>query len=180
MPRRGEPAFGWNEDGSFSFTVNASLPARAWGNVLANETLGWLASDAGTGGLWFKNARECPLIPGSGDPLALEGPERLWIERDGQRYSLFASCQDTDCRVTFAPGTAVWEKTAGGLQVRLTAFLPPREASESSFWRAAGPAACSGAPPYVWRPNGRTPAPAPSPGRMASFPPGTPGAFSRA
>ena len=139
MPRRREPAFGWNEDGSFSFTVNASLPARAWGNVLANETLGWLASDAGTGGLWFKNARECPLIPGSGDPLALEGPERLWIERDGQRYSLFASCQDTDCRVTFAPGTAVWEKTAGGLQVRLTAFLPPRGGVRIFLLESSGP-----------------------------------------
>ncbi len=132
-PAEGRPVYGWNADGSFTFTVRGAMPPRAWANVLTNGDLGALAADGGTGHVWYKNARECPLIPWSGDPLAVRGPETLEAEADGQRRSLFAEAGSGECRVTFSFGAAVWETQVGGAAVRLTAWVPPRGAAR--FWR---------------------------------------------
>ncbi|MBQ3276790.1 MAG: hypothetical protein IJH47_07040, partial [Oscillospiraceae bacterium] len=120
------PDWTFDQENRFVFTVRGSLPPRAWSDVLTGGELGWIASDAGTGSLWRKNARECPLIPWRGDPLSPEGPERLWAELPGGRVSFFARPGDRETRITFGFGTAVWEKTAGDARLRLTAFLPPR------------------------------------------------------
>ena len=119
------PSILWNGDGSFSFYVNHSLPPHVWGNMLSNGSFGFFAADCGTGHMWFGNAREMTVTPWINDPLAVNGGEDLVLITESEEISLFASPDDTDCRVTFAPGYTVWEKTAGGLAVRLTAFVPP-------------------------------------------------------
>ena len=119
-PRGDAPPEGRFEEERFTFSNHNALPQRCWSLPLTGSALGWMATDTLTGSLWYKNARECPLIPWSGDPLAVEGPERLWIEVGGQPVSLFTGGQ-----VTFEPGAAVWETIVEGDLLRLTAFLPP-------------------------------------------------------
>jgi len=119
------PKFKWDSDSSFVFYVNHSLPPRAWGNLLTNGRFGFFAADCGTGHLWFDNARELPLTPWLNRPAAAAGGETLELVTDSGRRSLFASPEDTDCTVRFAPGYARWEKTVDGLPVSVTAFVPP-------------------------------------------------------
>ena len=123
--RQSPPEYDFDSDGRFSFTVNHSLPSRCWSNMLVGGDLGWFATDSGTGSMWYKNARECPILPWHGDPLTTQGPEQLWAEINGRAVSFFAAPDDTDCRVTYGFGEAVWEKTVDGVTLRLTAFVPP-------------------------------------------------------
>ncbi|MBR6115227.1 MAG: hypothetical protein IKQ10_08635 [Oscillospiraceae bacterium] len=121
----GQPEGRFDADGSYTFSPGASLPPRCWGLPLYGGELGWFAADAGTGALWYKNARECPLIPWTGDPLSVCGPERLCAEIGGRAVSFFCAPGDRRGSVSFRFGEAVWEKTAGGVTLRLTAFIPP-------------------------------------------------------
>jgi len=123
LPAQKPTEFRFEPDGAFRFSVNRSMPPRAWGNILTNGILSYNALDAGTGAVWYKNARECPITPWVGDPSAVSGPETLELSLDGERFSLFASPSDTDCQVRFEPGTAVWEKSVHGVHCRLTAFV---------------------------------------------------------
>ena len=112
-------------DGTLLFTAGTSLPARSWGNILTGGALSWFAAECGTGALWYRNARECPVIPWRGDPLSADGPERLTAETEAGPVSLFAAADGFPCAVCFGPGWAAWEKTVGDLTVKLTAFIPP-------------------------------------------------------
>lgn len=116
----------WGEDARFSFFVNRSMPPRAWQNMLTNGKFGYLATDCGSGHLWWGNARELQLTPWLCQPNETEGPERLFLETaDGGQCSLFAAPEDTACRVSFLPGAAVWEKRLDRALLRTTAFVPP-------------------------------------------------------
>ena len=123
-PVQSAPEIAWRGP-EFLFYVNHSLPPRAWQNVLTNGQLGFLATDCGTGNLWWRNARERQLTPWLCQPSATEGPETLMLEFAGKTTSLFAAPEDRDCRVHFAPGSAVWEKRIGEAELRVTAFIPP-------------------------------------------------------
>lgn len=116
-------AWRFDDDAAFQFETDGALPRRCWTNILTNGSLSWAATDAGTGSLWWENARECPLIPWSGDPLAVQGPELLWAELDGSAVSFFAAPGEP-CSVRYFFGGAVWEKTVGEATLRLTAFIP--------------------------------------------------------
>ena len=111
--------------GSFQYYVNHSLPPRVWSLPLTNGSFGYLATDCGAGHLWLQNARKNQITPWRGLPNETVGPERLTIEIGGKEYSLFAAPEDENCRVTFRPGAAIWEKNVGGVRVRLSAFVPP-------------------------------------------------------
>ncbi len=115
----------FEDDGTVSFDAGTALPPRSWGNLLTNGTLSWFAADCGTGAMWYENARECPLTPWRGDPLAADGPERLAAQTQAGPASLFAGADGLPCRVRFGPGWAWWEKTLDGVAVKLTAFIPP-------------------------------------------------------
>lgn len=119
-PRQGTPEWRYEEDGSFVFYVNRSLPPRAWGNMLTNGRFGFFATDCGTGHMWYGNAREYRINRWLCDSLATVGTERLTL--GGQ--TVFASPEDVSCKVTFGFGSARWEKELGGRRVRLDAFVP--------------------------------------------------------
>ena len=122
---RGEdsPELSFDEEYSLRFAAGPELPRRAWQHLLTDGTLGWLCSESGSGFLWHKNARECPLIPWRGDPLAVAGPEELWAETSAGPVSFFAREGD-ETRVSYSFGTAVWEKQTRSLRLRLTACVP--------------------------------------------------------
>ena len=124
VSRGGKPAWRFEENLSFTFSPGTALPGRCWSNMLFGGELGWAAAECGTGALWYRNARECPLLPWRGDPLSTTGPELLWAEIDGQAVSFFADGLCEDETVTYGFGKAVWRKTFHGASLRLTAFLP--------------------------------------------------------
>jgi cyclic beta-1,2-glucan synthetase len=115
----------WGRDGAFQFTVRQCLPPRAWQHVLTNGRFGYLATDCGSGHLWYRNARENQLTPWFCQPYAADGPERLLLACGGAYHDLFADPADGVTRVRYDFGSAVWERRCGTLTLRTTAFIPP-------------------------------------------------------
>ena len=130
------PESAWTEDAGFSFSLRGALPQRAWQHLLCNEEFGALCTECGTGFLWYRNARECPIIPWSGDVYAVSGPETLCAEIRGRRVSFFAEAGDADCRIRYSFGAARWEKTVDGVTLTVTAWVDP--ASAVRCWELTG------------------------------------------
>jgi cyclic beta-1,2-glucan synthetase len=120
----------YNDDNSFSFNIRGRLPYNAWSHMLANEDFGYLATDAGTGHMWHRNARENKLNSWLNDSLTTVGTERLELLAGGEgapageKISLFAAPDGYDCRVTYGFGWAEWKKNIGGVEYTTTAFVP--------------------------------------------------------
>lgn len=109
----------WDADGTVSFT---GLPPRAWSNVLTNGRFGFLATDAGTGHLWYRNAHTGRINRWLCDPWVLRGTETLRMTTRAGTVSLFDD--DGRARVEYGFGWAAWERTVDGMSVRVTAFVP--------------------------------------------------------
>lgn len=109
----------WDADGTVSFT---GLPPRAWSNVLTNGRFGFLATDAGTGHLWYRNAHTGRINRWLCDPWVLRGTETLRMATRTGAVSLFDD--DGRARVEYGFGWAAWERTVDGMSVRVTAFVP--------------------------------------------------------
>ena len=109
----------WDADGTVSFT---GLPTRAWSNVLTNGRFGFLATDAGTGHLWYRNAHTGRINRWLCDPWVLRGTETLRMTTRTGAVSLFDD--DGHARVEYGFGWAAWERTVDGMSVRVTAFVP--------------------------------------------------------
>ena len=101
-----------------------SLPGRCWQNILTNGSYGWIAADCGMGAMWYKNAREMRINRPAEDISAIGGTERLWLELNGRRISLFAANDGEDCVVEYSPGLARWEKNIPGRSIVTTGFIP--------------------------------------------------------
>ena len=113
----------WGEDYSYVLTLRGLLPERARCQLLCNEDFGALFSECGCVGLWYRNARECPLLPPCNDPLTTRAPETLEMKVNGSWVSLFARRAE-DCLVSYGFGYARWEKNVEGIAVKLTATVP--------------------------------------------------------
>lgn len=109
----------WDADGTVAFT---GLPPRAWSNVLTNGRFGFLATDAGTGHLWYRNAHTGRINRWLCDPWVLRGTETLRMTTRAGAVSLFDD--DGRARVEYGFGWAAWERTVDGMSVRVTAFVP--------------------------------------------------------
>ena len=109
----------WDADGTVAFT---GLPPRAWSNVLTNGRFGFLATDAGTGHLWYRNAHTGRINRWLCDPWVLRGTETLRMTTRAVTVSLFDD--DGHARVEYGFGWAAWERTVDGMSVRVTAFVP--------------------------------------------------------
>ena len=109
----------WDTDGTVAFT---GLPPRAWSNVLTNGRFGFLATDAGTGHLWYRNAHTGRINRWLCDPWVLRGTETLRMTTRTGAVSLFDD--DGHARVEYGFGWAAWERTVDGMSVRVTAFVP--------------------------------------------------------
>lgn len=117
------PEHSWDNT-KFTFEVNDTLPARIWQHIITNGSLGAIAADIGPAGLWYKNAREMPLIAPPVDIYDVSSPERLYVMVNGKPVSLFAANDGFACRVSFAPGCAEWEKEIGKNKIRTRLFIP--------------------------------------------------------
>ncbi|NCC67293.1 MAG: hypothetical protein EOM14_03720 [Clostridia bacterium] len=117
-PVQAHPVYEWDDDNTFSIYVNQSLPPRVWSNSLTNGRFGYLATDCGSGHMWYGNAREYQLTPWNGDPLAVSGET---LELNGE--SLFARPDGACCKVSFGYGFASWEKPINYDYVNLRAYI---------------------------------------------------------
>ena len=106
-------------DGTVSFT---GLPPRAWSQVLTNGRFGFLATDAGTGHMWHRNAHTGRINRWLCDPWVLRGTETLRMASRAGAVSLFDD--DGAARVEYGFGWAAWERSVDGMSVRVTAFVP--------------------------------------------------------
>ena len=84
----------WDDDGTVSFT---GLPPRAWSQVLTNGRFGFLATDAGTGHMWHRNAHTGRINRWLCDPWVLRGTETLRMaSRAGAVSRLWMTTPDAD------------------------------------------------------------------------------------
>ena len=129
----------WSWEGSaFCIHTHGGLLPLRWSHVLANESFGWLADEAGTGHLWYGNAHENRITPWQNDPLADRGPEALTLNDGAREFSLFAARDGIDTQVRYDMGCAVWRKRVGETEVELTAFVPPDVPARVFLLRCAG------------------------------------------
>ena len=120
----GALTFGYDDENSFTFQTGR-LPGNAWSHMLANESFGYLATDAGTGHMWHRNARENKINRWLNDSLTTDGTERLTVFSDDRQISLFAELDGCECAVTYGFGWARWQKKIGQAVITTTAFVPP-------------------------------------------------------
>jgi cyclic beta-1,2-glucan synthetase len=147
-PRQEAISHRYNEDNSFTFTVDGRLPHNAWSHVLSNETYGYLATDAGTGHMWHLNARENKINRWLNDSLTTDGTEKLRIIRNNAEISLFADNDGCRCEITYGFGWSAWKKTISGVTVTTTAFVPPGIPARVFIIESDGPGAeHDGSPP---------------------------------
>ena len=121
----GDLRYYYDSDLSFVIETGASLPLLAWSNILSNGALGYIATDCGTGHMWYKNARENKVNVWLNDPLETEGSEQIRVTIDGKKYSVFADADGCACKIRFGFGFAQWEKEIGEVKIITTAFIPP-------------------------------------------------------
>jgi len=95
-----------------------------WSNVIANERLGCVVTEAGGGFTWAINSGENRLTPWSNDAVGDPSGETIYL-RDEETAAIWsvtpAPCGTGDaCRVTHSPGATEWRKTSHGLDQTLT------------------------------------------------------------
>ncbi len=126
VPRAGAVLVERGGDGEVSIDTTAGLPPQAWSHVLANRAFGALVGETGLGHMWRRNARENQLTPWRNDLLACEHDEQLCVAWRDESVSLFAANDGWQCRVTYGPGFARYDKRRGEVSLVTTVFVPPR------------------------------------------------------
>ncbi len=112
------------QDGAFYMAMSDTLPPLAWSHVLSSKNYGFLATEAGTGYMWYKNSREMKINRWLCDPLTTVGTEALELVTDSGCFSLFASGDGWPTVVEYGFGYAVWRREIQGIKTNVTAFVP--------------------------------------------------------
>jgi cyclic beta-1,2-glucan synthetase len=107
------------------------LPPLPWTNCIANEELGFIASERGLTNAWSANSRENRLTPWSNDPICDTPTEAIYLRcEDSLTYwsptpAPTQGCGDYETRHGF--GYTTWSHAYDGLRQELTAFVPRGE-----------------------------------------------------
>ncbi len=104
-------------------------PPQAWCNVVANPTVGFLATETGGGYTWSRNSREHRLTPWSNDPLADAHGEALYLrlESSGAMWSPQpgpAAAPGATYEVRHGQGYSRWTVEVQGLRQDVVQFVP--------------------------------------------------------
>jgi cyclic beta-1,2-glucan synthetase len=107
------------------------LPPMPWTNVVANPTLGFLASETGAGYTWSRNSREHRLTPWANDPIADPHGEAIWIRDDdtGEVWSAQPGPTPADApyEARHGFGYSRWTHDSHELAHEVTAFVAERD-----------------------------------------------------
>lgn len=107
------------------------VPPQPWVNVIANETFGFLVSEAGAGCTWHRNSRLHRLTPWANDPLRDPHGEAFWVRDDdsGACWSPLPGplpgAGDYEMRHGF--GASVCRHESAGIALETTLFAARRE-----------------------------------------------------
>jgi len=123
---------GWGgfADGGREYQVylpGGALPPAPWANVVANETVGFLATEGGLGSSWAVNSGENRLTPWHNDPVT-DPPAEVVYLRDEETAEVWSAtplpCNlEAPCLVRHGAGYTVWEHASRGLEHELEAFV---------------------------------------------------------
>ena len=135
----------WNGMGGFSadgreytITVEAVgsqgpvLPPAPWSNVIANESIGCLATEAGFGYSWSGNSQMNRLTPWSNDPVS-DVPGEVMYLRDEETGAIWTPTplplgDPTTVSVHHGQGYSCYEAQSGQLHQTLTVHVPQHDA----------------------------------------------------
>ena len=101
-----------------------------WANVLAGPSFGTVVTSSGAAFTWSENSRENRLTPFANDPVSDPASEALYVrdEKTGEAWCptpgpLPRGAASGRFVVRHAPGVTTFERTAGGLRLRLEVFV---------------------------------------------------------
>jgi len=132
--RRDDGHGGFAPDGSeyiIHLGADGARPPMPWINVVANEDVGFLASESGAGYTWSRNSREHRLTPWANDPVVDPHGEALWIrDEDVRRFWSplpGPTAAGVPCEVRHGFGYTCWRQTCADLEQEVVAFVPRRD-----------------------------------------------------
>lgn len=101
-----------------------------WSNVVANEHLGFVATDRGTMFTWARNSHDNRLTRSYNDPLSAETSEAIYVrdEATGRFFSPLPGIGSREARyeIRHGEGYTEYRTHQGGLLISLTAYVAPR------------------------------------------------------
>jgi cyclic beta-1,2-glucan synthetase len=125
-----EPAFEGRFDGDeYVIRVEgAHRPPMPWSNVVANPTVGCIASETGAGCTWSRNSREHRLTPWANDPIVDPHGEAVWLRDDETGACWSAAPGPTPAGAPYEArhgfGYSRWLCEHDGLAHELVLFVP--------------------------------------------------------
>ncbi|HYC00710.1 MAG TPA: hypothetical protein VEC57_16375 [Candidatus Limnocylindrales bacterium] len=123
---------GFSADGSeYGIRVGdgagAGLPPAPWVNVVANDMVGFIASESGAGYTWARNSRQNKLTPWSNDPILDPHGQALYIrDHDSDRYWSplpGPAASGAPCEVRHGFGYTIWRQRCESIDQEVCAFV---------------------------------------------------------
>ncbi len=118
-----------NEGRDYVIVLNKlrSTPA-PWINIIANDQLGFLVSESGSGYTWSLNSRENQLTPWSNDPVVDPSGEIFYITDEETQESWTPTAlpireEDTTYITTHGQGYSNFEHFSHGIETKLTQYV---------------------------------------------------------
>ena len=108
-----------------------ALPPLPWVNVVANETVGFIASERGSSHTWAANSRENRVTPWYNDPVSDPHGEALWL-RDEEAGTFWSPTPGPvpgagGYEVRHGFGYTIWRHAGMELEQEVVQFVPRRD-----------------------------------------------------
>ncbi|MCS6893163.1 MAG: hypothetical protein NZO16_01115, partial [Deltaproteobacteria bacterium] len=121
---------GFDAEGKFvGIFSKGSLPKTPWSNVIANDKVGFLATETGAGFSWAINSREFRITPWSNDPVKNSFSESFYI-RDIETDEvaspwLILRGDDGQVKTTYSANSSNWKRKFRFFETSLSRTLIP-------------------------------------------------------
>ncbi len=107
------------------------LPPAPWANVIANESLGFITTEAGLGATWSLNSGENRLTPWNNDPVCDSPAEAVYL-RDEETAAVWSatplpSSLGAPFLVRHGSGFTSWRHTSHEIEHELETFVAARD-----------------------------------------------------
>jgi N,N'-diacetylchitobiose phosphorylase len=120
-----------------------ALPPLPWVNVIANETVGFIASERGAGGTWAANSRENRVTPWYNDPVSDPHGEALYL-RDEEAGVFWSPMPGPvpgagGYEVRHGFGYTTWRHVGMGLEHEVVQWVPRHDPVKLTRVRLTNP-----------------------------------------
>jgi cyclic beta-1,2-glucan synthetase len=114
-----------------------AVPPAPWCNVIVNQDLGCLVSEAGLGSTWALNASENRLTPWRNDPVADTPSEALYLrdEETGRLWTTTALPAGGPTLVRHGQGYTSYQQVCAAVEHTMTVFMHPDEPAKIVWLR---------------------------------------------